>query len=108
MSTAVANICLFCRKDCSFFAHCEGCCIPCGDALMEDKHKLFISYVKTCQISQDNGRDAQRFRKLMDLAVYGGTWQSAPGAPIQHVWRFRPIMGPHANLHDAIDQMGGK
>jgi hypothetical protein len=49
--------------------------------------------------------DAARFRKLMDLAAHG-TWQAKPGAEIQHVWRFRPIMGPHANLLDAIDHMG--
>lgn len=40
---------------------------------------------------------AARYRKLMDQAVYGGTCKG------EHVWRFRPIMGPHANLHDAID-----
>lgn len=46
--------------------------------------------------------DARRFRKLMDLAVYGGTW----GDKQEHVWRFRPIMGPHENLIEAIDNLG--
>lgn len=51
-------------------------------------------------------RDASRWRKVMDLAVVGETWQSKAGAPIQHVWRFKPIMGPHRNLLDAVDAMG--
>ena len=51
-------------------------------------------------------RDGERWRKLMDMAVYGGTWQSTPKAPVEHVWRFRPIMGPHANLIETIDNLG--
>jgi hypothetical protein len=46
--------------------------------------------------------DAARWRKVMGLAAYGGTW----GKKQEHVWRFRPIMTPHANLNDAIDAMG--
>lgn len=44
--------------------------------------------------------DAARWRKVMDLAAYGGTYKG------EHVWRFRPIMGPHKNLLDAIDHLG--
>lgn len=46
--------------------------------------------------------DAARWRKVMDLAAYGGTW----GKNGEHVWRFRPIMGPHQNLLDAVDNLG--
>lgn len=51
-------------------------------------------------LGERRGDDAARFRKLMDLATYGGTYKG------EHVWRFRPIMGPHENLLDAIDAMG--
>lgn len=44
--------------------------------------------------------DAARWRKVMDLAAYGGRYKG------EHVWRFRPIMGPHKNLLDAVDHMG--
>lgn len=44
--------------------------------------------------------DAARWRRMIGLAAYGGTYKG------EHVWRFRPIMGPHQNLLDAIDHMG--
>lgn len=53
------------------------------------------------QVIGQHADDAARFRKLMDLAVYGGTY----GKEQEHVWQFRPIMGPHKNLLDAIDAM---
>lgn len=54
-----------------------------------------------CEVCrQSDAEDAKRFRKLMDLATYGGTYKG------EHVWRFKPIMGPHQNLLDAVDNMG--
>lgn len=30
------NKCVFCGKDCSFLATCDGCCIPCGDLMQQE------------------------------------------------------------------------
>jgi len=45
MSDEKPNRCLFCGKDCSFYAHCDGCCLGCGDSWMANGPLLLRTYV---------------------------------------------------------------
>lgn len=48
-----------------------------------------------------NEADAARWRKVLGLLAVAG-----PSRDGIHVWQFKPLVGPHANLNDAVDHLG--